>query len=294
MRPVPAVTAFVLGLAAAVTVEGASTCPSPAAVGERLSALLPPADTGARDVARIEPEGSGVRITLRRADGSAAGTRTLAGEHTCDELAEAAAVIIAAWQNDGAARDPLPAPPPPPRPAVRAPAPARAPPPVRWQIGAGAGGAAAGTTLAPAALIDGGLAPAGGPLGAGLRASISGNRTIELNGGSARWRRALATLGPRLRLERATLAFQADAGAGISWLALEGVGFAQGQRHDAALFGLAAGLRAAWRRPGFEPWIDAGVALWPRATELFQLPDGYSTTLPRLELLLTLGVSLAP
>src|SRR5204862_2746315 len=94
-----------LTLMAAVTVEGTTTCPDPAAVSERLAALLPAAKDSAGDVALLAAEGDGVRIVLRHADGSAGGTRTLDGRHSCDELAEAAAVIIAAWQNDGGVDD---------------------------------------------------------------------------------------------------------------------------------------------------------------------------------------------
>src|SRR4051794_27893032 len=165
---------FTLALsgAAALAVTGSTTCPTAAAVSAQLEPLLAPSGpaapataSAAGDVAELALEASGVRITLRRADGSIAGTRTLAGEHGCAELAEAAAVVIAAWENDTSV-DRLPAPPrrPPP---VRAAAVVATPSPtaIRWSIGAGAGAGWAGGELAPAAVVGASVAPAASRLG---------------------------------------------------------------------------------------------------------------------------------
>src|SRR5690349_2658404 len=98
----------------AVELDGSSSCPTPEAVAERLRPLLPPDASGVGRVT-LEPGPEGLRLSLMRSDGSRGGVRTLAGDHTCDELADAAAVIIASWQDDGGGRDRLPA-----APAIRA------------------------------------------------------------------------------------------------------------------------------------------------------------------------------
>jgi hypothetical protein len=284
-------------LIAAVVVEGPSECPTPAAVQERLAPLLPP-DTGrGASLVELVNEPDGLRISLRRADGTLAGTRTIGGVHSCDELADAAAVMIAAWQTDAAAGEPAPAPPPPPvAPPVAAvkTAPPAAPPPaspaVRWELGAGGGASLSGNAIAPAALLLGEVS-AGGPLGLAARASVSGNREVVLPGGGARWRRALFALGPRLQLVRGRALAQAHLGAGVSWLAIAAHGYPDARRHDDLMAGLSGGLRVGWSRAGARPWVDLGAAFWPVRSILYQLPDERTATLPRLELLLTLGLS---
>jgi hypothetical protein len=267
-----------------VVVEGSSTCPTPAAVTERLRALLP---AGApADVVRLTSDGAGLRVTLLRADGSTAGSRAIAGQHSCDQLADAAAVVIATWQLEAVERERLPAPPPPAVVAARAPV-ARSP--WRWELGAGAGAGLSGPDLAPAALLLASVAP-GERLGLTARAQVSGNRPATLPAGSADWRRALLAVGPRLRFGGKAQA-EAHAGVGLSWLSITGRGFTDARRHDDFVVGLEGVLRLAWNRSGVRPWLDAGVAFWPGRAVLYQEPDQGSKALPRLEFLFTVGLS---
>jgi hypothetical protein len=266
-------------------VEGSSTCPAPAAVEERLRSLSPA--TAGAEVARLTSEDDGLRVTLVRADGSTAGSRDITGQHSCDELADAAAVVISTWQLEVVARQRLPAPPPPA--VVAPPAPVAVPSRRSWELGAGAGASLAGAELAPAVLLV--AAVAGERLGLVARAHVSGNRQAEVPAGSAAWRRALLAVGPELHLPAGKLLASGHLGVGLSWLSIAGRGFADAQRHDDVVVGLAGGLRLAWRRPGLRPWLDAGAAFWPSRSLVYQEPDQQSAALPRLELLLTLGFS---
>jgi len=266
-----------------VVVAGSSTCPTPAAVEERLRALLPAG--GRPDTVQLTSESGGLRVTLVRADGSTAGSRAITGQHSCDELADAAAVVISTWQLEAVERERLPAPPPA---VVTAPAPAPASP-WRWELGAGAGAALSGPDLAPAALLLASVAP-GERLGVTARAQVSGNRSAVLMAGSAAWRRALLAVGPRVRFGGKVLA-EAHGGVGLSWLSITSRGFADARQHHDFVAGLEGGLRLAWNRPGARPWVDACAAFWPGRAVVYQEPDQSSKALPRLEILLTLGLS---
>jgi hypothetical protein len=119
-----------------VTVRAAGPCPSGRAVSEALAALVAPTEQlRAPDLAEIELRGAVLVISLRRASGELVGQRELDAPAGCQERAESAAVILAAWETRpgahpaGALRLPLTPPPPegttttgvpPPQPAATA------------------------------------------------------------------------------------------------------------------------------------------------------------------------------
>src|SRR5688500_11852210 len=97
-----------IGGLVAVAVEGSTTCPTPAAVQERLRPLLP-AGGGGPSVVRLHREAAALHISVVRAAGHLLAWRSLDaasndGGQACEGLAEAAAVIVAAWQSDVGAR----------------------------------------------------------------------------------------------------------------------------------------------------------------------------------------------
>ena len=87
-------------LLAAVTVQGGSTCPTPAAVQARLRPLLPAGTAADNGDVRLEREGQALHVTLHGPDGRLTARRTVGGVHSCEALADAAAVIVAAWRGD--------------------------------------------------------------------------------------------------------------------------------------------------------------------------------------------------
>ena len=289
-EPIMAIALF----ASAVTVEGRSGCPEPSLVQERLRELLPADQTEqTTDSVQLSREGGGLQITLRRMDGTLAASRTITGEHACEELAEATAVIIAAWQAGATGGERSPSPPPVgtiatlPVNISAVPAPARA---HDWLLGAGLGASWSGGRLAPAAVLSLDL-PWIGPIGFEARAMVSGNREVALPNGKAAWRRALMGGGFSLRRSGEHLRAQAYAIAGLSWLMIEGRGFSDGRRHDDLLGGLAGGVRIAWNRKRTQPWLELGVAVWPARSIVYQAPEGASATLPPVDVFLALGAS---
>ena len=83
----------------------------------------------------VERHEAGLYVVLKAADASVIGERTLPLEGSCDELAQAAAVVLSAWLTDvhpdfaGALPAPVPAPAPEPQPPPEPAKPEATPPP---------------------------------------------------------------------------------------------------------------------------------------------------------------------
>jgi hypothetical protein len=291
--------------AAAVVVQGTSACPSPAAVSARLDPLLPVSfdGEGAPDVARLEEVAGALVIHFSRGDGSDAGSRTIAGDPSCTDLADAAAVVIASWQQvadwqrTGAQpRDGTAPKPPDARAAAAAALAASAVVPARdagsggFRLSGGVGAGAAAGGFAPAALIS--IERWWSAWGIGAEALASGRREEALSGGTASWRRASLVLMPRGRVSGHGLEAQLHAGAGLSWLAIAGQGFSNPRSTDDLVAVFAAAMRvAAAGRASWRPWLEIGGLFWPVRPVAYQLPDGQSAQLGRFELLLSVGLS---
>jgi hypothetical protein len=85
-----------------VVVTGDSRCPQPAEVAARVGRLLPrsPVPGAVAYTAEVRDGGVELAIVLRGAGGSVANERRLPRQYSCDELAAAAAAVIAAWLSD--------------------------------------------------------------------------------------------------------------------------------------------------------------------------------------------------
>jgi hypothetical protein len=304
------VAAGVALLAAAIAVRGESSCPAAGDVEARVRALLPASAADARNAAgveaRLERSPGRLRIALLRPDGALAGERIIEGDHGCDELAEAAAVVVASWASDErAALDPpalpvvpsLAARPAPAAAAVAAPA----APPARpaLELGGGVGASLAGAA-APAGLLSASWAPGTGRrVAARLTGLLTGTRDLTLPGGSARWRRWSLALGPELRGGAGRLdgrlELEPHAALAAAWLVVEGRGFQQAQRHGSLVAGAEAGLRLGLRggrlRP-LRPFLELAGCWWPGRSVAYQAPDSAETVLPAFELFMTLGIAL--
>jgi hypothetical protein len=78
-----------------------TSCPAPDAVGRALAEILGlSASERLNEVARLAHADAGVVVTLHDRDGRLLGERTLPLEATCDELARAAAVVLATCLSD--------------------------------------------------------------------------------------------------------------------------------------------------------------------------------------------------
>ena len=234
-------------------------------------------------------------ITFRRADGSYAGRRAVVGPHPCDELAEAAAVIIASWQLDPDTSERALALPAAESSTASSLATSAASGP---QPAAGVGGWSFGLGIG-ASLSDGGAAGAAiaslerwqGAWGIGADAQASQSREAVLPGGTADWRRLSLTAAPRLRVPAGWLRVEARAGAGVSWLAIRGQGFSNPQQHDEIVAVLSGGLRLASNGGRLRPWLEIGGAVWPVRAVAYQIPDGRETALPSFEAMFVVGLT---
>ena len=101
------------------------TCPASVDVEARVRTILHlKAEQELSESFLVERHEAGLNVELRGADASTIGQRTLPTEGSCDELAQAAAVVLSAWLTDvhpdfaGAlpAPEPKPGPEPPPEP----------------------------------------------------------------------------------------------------------------------------------------------------------------------------------
>ncbi len=283
-----------------VAVEGNAACPTATDIAARVAALLPAAHTtDAPDVVRLDDDAAGaLRVTLNRPDGTPLGERALARTFSCDDLAAAVAVVVAAWESD-VHPEFQPAPMPAPSIAVMLTSPpvARARTPTKFDVGAAVSGSLAPTSggAGPAlgVLLAGSWTPARSRVGVRLTLATTTLRDLSLAGGHVSWRRFEAGLGPQLRLTSAAKRWALDlhADARLAWLTAAGDGFTNDSSAGSPDPGLGAGVRVLRLRGDVVPWLELAAGGWPRRQQAYATPSGASVTLPRLDATLALGLS---
>ena len=236
---------------------------------------------------------------------------------SCDEAAEAVAVVAASWaaryRTSGTSLPPVatavapgpvqPFPPPPPAPAAAAPALAQATAPasrgldVAWLVGAGTGVMAAPRgTAASFVAVEVEAAARRLPWNARFLALAANTRTVAFDPGQASWRRVLAGAGIA-RAWRGSAAFATlglDALAGASFL--EGQGFTSNARTTSLELGGALGGRLGWRPAGspLAPWLGARALGWGRRQRLRVEGISSDNALPPLDVMFEVGLSWDP
>jgi hypothetical protein len=290
--------------------DGARACPSAAEVEQ---AFLPIAEHD------LEPGGPGETVTVRldrvgravirfASDGTDPfADRVLPAEMSCAERAKAAAVIVAAHvrheevESQASAsvqRQPQGAQPVAvPRDIglrVIAPAPAPSAPSSSLQLEIGAVTARGGSNWAPG--VRGGLGYGiSGRDRVGLGLSYVGSARTEVAGGQAVWTRAAVAL------EYARRVATSSAGAGFvdlglalraSRLSLGSEGFHQSETSAVFHPGVGAGGRGGYRLLGSTVvWAGIDGVLWPRKQAVFLRDVPETTTIPRWELMASVGAS---
>jgi len=178
-------------------------------------------------------------------------------------------------------------------------------------------GAALGTQAAPSpdgGVLDpavalgltlvGGVAPTAGGPGARLALGASTERAVPLADGQARWRRVTGSVGPvwRLRLGGAATsgpsvdsrtAVDLHAEIALGALNVRGSGFSSNASGWSFDVGGAAGVRVWLGQGRWRPSIDLGLAYWPRDHVAYASPSADTARLPRVDVSLALGISLA-
>jgi hypothetical protein len=273
-----------------VQIEGASGCPDPSEIHERMRPLLPPALWASElHHARIERTGSELSIELSEQTGLVLARRkvTIGPATSCSDQAGEVAVILAAWEVRLQGGDlempdlPRPPPPPPPEPS----------PPSGLEVGAGAlvslvkGQAAFG---GEGTLVLGGEST---PWIGALALTAVGTHSVPISPGQAEWDRLALMLGPGLRLRFGALALEPSVSFALCWIRIRGEGFSTNKIANDWDLGLWAGVRLSLAAGSFRPWFGASIGDWLRGQQVEV--DGLTGTehLPNVELLLALGLS---
>jgi hypothetical protein len=309
---------FVPVLLAFVSLVAGETCPAPVDVETRVRAILHLSPEQAlTEGFVVERHEAGLYVALRSSDSTLIGERTLPTAGSCDELAQAAAVVLAAWLThvhpDFAGELPPPSPEPatiePEQPEPPAPAPAVTPPPPvtprpaaraaahRLHVGVGVGGdlvQGAASPLSPAAWLGAAYGAEVTGFAVSVRALFTLSRDEPLGPGQVRWRRWPLGIGPTLRLATTNTAFAFSAGPAVAWLHLGGDSFDRSTAQDGLLWGGFAEAQVSGPSRPLTPFGAVSVQLYPGNTTAYVSGLDLQWELPALSASLIVGARLSP
>lgn len=261
----------------------------------------------------VERHEAGLYVELRGADATLIGQRTLPLEGSCEELAQAAAVVLSAWLTDvhpdfasalpapapvleqpaTAPEPPAPEPPPPPTPPPTPRTEQRPSTSRRYlvDLSLGAGADFADKKLAPAGLVSAAYVPERSGLGGAVWLSVDPSRREPLATGSVAWRRWPVGIGPTYRWSTRRLFVDVSAGPAIAWLHLRGANFTPSYAHNAATWAGFANLRLASRGKVAVFGLSSTQYYVAKSTAYV---GGAEYGLPRWSTSLFIGVSVSP
>lgn len=307
MRPsaiLRAITAALLAFSAAstaradprpFTVFGSATCPIPAEVEHRLAELAPGRGGGQR--ATLNASDQGLDLTLYGSDDTELGHRTLPADHPCDELAQIATVVLAAWLAalspaiGPAERLELPPPAaPPPIAETRSPPP---PPAAGWlvQVAAAATGSASVGGVAPGASLDVSFEPRNARWGLHLLGVYDGPRQSSVTDGLLRWQRFEAALGGTYALTNAPFELALGADLALSALHAQGIGFSTDAAATSADPGLDLSARLLFLRGQWRPFVALWAVAWLQQDSALIQNVPMSFVFPQFEVFAGVGIS---
>jgi hypothetical protein len=303
---IAAALAAVLALASAgLEVTGDSTCPSPSEVVRRLDEILTASAPTARDAiaARVivTHDGPSLRLVLLGPNSNELAARELAPEGTCDELATAAAVVVASWRAD---LDPglspgvrlPPRPPPPPSAIVARVEPPQPPPapatPRRLELGLGLVASEVDGALAPGAMLTFGLGRGAFGLDASLDGTTSRSAPVGPLPGVASWTRVTLAAGAAWQPRRGALRADLHLQGLLGGLRVRGVDLPSAGSDTTLELGAAAGGRISLATGTSAAWLGFDVRGWPGTQRLLITNDPDQGRLGRLELVASLGLAL--
>jgi len=289
-------------------------CPAPLDVEARVRVILHlGAEQELREGFIVERHEAGLYVELRSADSTLIGERTLPTTGSCDELAQAAAVVLSTWLSDvhpdfaGALPErspdpeaPAPVPAPKPEPTARAqPKPAALPAPARstrrrWDLALGIGGDLTGgrfTVALPATLgyelLDTGF-------GVQLMTIVTPSRHDPLFPGQVSWRRWPLGVGPTWRSGGPRLAAELSPGVALAWLHVAGQDFDHNGAHDAVVWGGYFNVRVSSRGRHWGVFGLADAQFYPIKADVYVSGVQPAWPVPRWSLVLAAGVDFSP
>ena len=265
-----------------------------------LAALLPAAPTQpSEEVGEIAADGDGIRVRLVHSGGAVLAEKRLP-PGSCRQLAETAAVMLAAWASQfhpeltlGFELPPPPRPRPSAAPATLSASTGASAPSPTWAVAAGANFLASldGNTVAPAATVEARLHSPRTGWGGHLALRGTGTHRLAVGPGQAAWRRLSVALGLLRRVASARVFAEGNVNLVSGLLVVEGEGYIVGDRDRSLDAGAELGARAGLRLGSFEPYIGAGLAGWlrPQTVEVSGIQG--RERLPFAEARVGLGVS---
>jgi hypothetical protein len=291
--------------ASPVDVRSATNCPSTEDIVERLLPLLPAAAGVAEgpDVADIQvgavQTGGAMELHLRlvRPDASVVGDRRLLMHGTCQDMAEAVATVLAAWETK-----PLTSAVPEAglTPTVKEtaaasqvhasqPASAQIRP---WQVlvGAGAGAALVGGNAATGA-VDVLLGRPASHWQLRLGVASETARQLNLSPGRVDWQHTIAALGVCWRVLDPAWLLALDAGPVAGWATLVGSGFSANRKQRSFEYGAQAGLRAGRSFGRWTLWAEWRTTLWARLQRATVDGADSRVQLPQVDAAVSIGFS---
>ena len=290
------VTTLLLALWLALDVQGTLTCPNPGEVSQQLARLLPETKKTEQAPHAYLSAGEGfVTIELLGAEGGLLADRRLDRSGSCTEMAEAVAVILAAWQaRFSPTVSPTVIEPPAPVPAaVVEPAPEISKRPFLFDAGLAALTSIVGSEAAFGAKLEGTLTPLVHGLGFHAAASLSSNhkQTTTDENVTALWIRPALSVGPNLRLQGTSLALDLHGDAVFSLLHIKGSGLSPNASDTTVQFGVAGGTRGLWTWDHVAVWVGADLLGYLGHDNLTVGKDRKGQ-LPHLEIQASLGIAL--
>jgi hypothetical protein len=244
-----------------------------------------------------------VNIEMVGLDGGVLAERRLERTAPCNELAEAVAVIVAAWQAEFSpalaaheVESPLPV--PPVGVAVSS-AKVESSRPLAFDVGIGVLTSIIGGEVLWGAKLQGAVFPFASPLGLDVALAATATHTQSTSASpavAARWTRPSLSLGPDLRLRGRSVALDLHGNVVLALLHVQGSGLSQPTSDTGVQFGLAAGLRGLWTWNKGTLWVGADIFAYPGQDRLTLGKQGGSEEdvgqLPHLELQVAVGIGL--
>jgi hypothetical protein len=279
---------------------GDSECPTIGEIARHLEAMPPSEGPSAPAFVQVSSVEGRVRLELHGANGKVLASRDLDAAATCDDLAAAAAVVVATWQND---LDPkaslpveLPAAPPAPAPAPAVVAVVEPPPPPRPRgvlVGLGLLASAAEGAIAPGAKLRASVDVGPSWLSAGAVAGGTTSRAADVGdrAGAATWTRGWLGAGPEIhagfapRVEAHLLGL-------VGVLHVAGVDLPQASSDTMFDLGVGGGVSIVNWVGNAAVWLGVDLLTWPGRQRLIiqGLPD--EGLLPTMDLQLSAGIAL--
>jgi len=287
---------------AAARVSSDSACPSAGAISQRLLGFLT-AGGPEEASAHVRVDGEDMHIELVT-PGEEKRERVVSLSGDCEQRADMAALIIAAWL-DALPSGAVKAPSLPPSPPTPAPPPAAEPglavasspsaPGTRTLLGADLFGMADARGANAGLGIEAAMPNLLGDFGWAAEASISLPRKMTVGQGTARYFRPTVALAATGEIHLGSWMLRPRAGAALGILSVKGSNYEANNSTTTVTWGSGGGLALARARQHGEIWIRLDALIWPqgRVVRSRQVPAGpdIEVALPAWEARLFVGAS---